>query len=76
MEYEVNGLPLHVLLVHFIVVGVPLAALLTVLSALWPAARRRLGIITPLVALGRADHDAGRRRGRGMAGRRGCIPRR
>jgi len=51
MEYEVNGLPLHVLLVHFIVVGVPLAALLTVLSALWPAARRRLGIITPLVAL-------------------------
>jgi hypothetical protein len=52
MEYEVNGLPLHVLLVHFIVVGVPLAALMTVLSALWPAARRRLGIFTPLVALG------------------------
>ena len=52
MDYEVNGLPMHVLLVHFIVVGVPLAALLTVLSALWPAARRRLGIITPLVALG------------------------
>ncbi len=52
MEYEVNGLPLHVLLVHFMVVGVPLAALLTVLSAVWPAARRRLGIITPLVALG------------------------
>ncbi len=52
MEYEVNGLPLHVLVVHFMVVGVPLAALLTVLSALWPAARRRLGVITPLVALG------------------------
>jgi len=52
MEYEVNGLPLHVLLVHFMVVGVPLAALLTLLSAVWPAARRRLGIITPLVALG------------------------
>ena len=51
-EYDVNGLPLHVLLVHFMVVGVPLAALLTVLSAVWPAARRRLGIITPLVALG------------------------
>lgn len=52
MVYEVNGLPLHVLLVHVIVVGVPFAAFLTVLSALWPAARRRLGIITPIVALG------------------------
>ena len=51
MVNEINGLPLHVLIVHFVVVGVPLAALLTVLSALWPAARRRLGIITPIVAL-------------------------
>ncbi|MCM3886053.1 hypothetical protein [Frankia sp. R82] len=48
---EVNGLPAHVLLVHVVVILVPLAALLVVLAALWPAARRRLGLITPLVAL-------------------------
>jgi hypothetical protein len=47
----INGLPAHVLLVHAVVVLVPLAALLLVLSALWPAARRRLGIITPVTAL-------------------------
>ncbi|MGZ0145880.1 DUF2231 domain-containing protein [Kribbella sp. WER1] len=38
----VNGLPAHVLLVHAIVVLLPLAALLLALTALWPAARRRL----------------------------------
>lgn len=49
---EINGLPAHILLIHLVVIGIPLAALLTVLSAVWPAARRRLGIITPIVALG------------------------
>ncbi len=48
---EFNGLPAHVLLVHLVVVGIPVAALLTVLSALWPAARRRLGLATPVIAL-------------------------
>ena len=38
----VNGLPAHILLVHAIVVLLPLAALLLVFTALWPAARRRL----------------------------------
>jgi hypothetical protein len=38
----VNGLPAHVLLVHAIVVLLPLAAVLLALTALWPAARRRL----------------------------------
>jgi hypothetical protein len=47
---EINGLPAHILLIHLVVVGIPVAALLTVLSAVWPAARRRLGIITPIVA--------------------------
>ena len=47
----INGLPAHVLLVHAVVVFVPLAAILLVLSALWPAARRRLGILTPIAAL-------------------------
>ncbi|MFE4541738.1 hypothetical protein [Arthrobacter sp. NPDC056727] len=51
MDYEINGLPMHVLLVHCTVVFVPLAALCTLLSLLWPAARRRLGIVTPLIAL-------------------------
>lgn len=47
----INGLPAHVLLVHIVVVFVPLAALLLILSAVWPSARRRLGVITPIVAL-------------------------
>lgn len=49
---EINGLPAHILLIHLVVIGIPLAALLTILSAVWPAARRRLGIVTPIVALG------------------------
>ncbi|KQC35391.1 hypothetical protein UK82_26695 [Frankia sp. ACN1ag] len=48
---QINGLPAHALLVHVVVVLVPLAALLVVLSAVWPAARRRLGVLTPSVAL-------------------------
>jgi len=51
MDWTFNGLPIHPLLVHFVVVVVPLAALCLVLSMAWPAARRRLGIVTPLVAL-------------------------
>ena len=42
---------MHVLLVHATVVFVPLAALCVLLSLVWPAARRRLGIVTPLMAL-------------------------
>lgn len=38
----IAGLPAHALLVHAIVVLVPLVALLAILCALWPAARRRL----------------------------------
>lgn len=48
---QIDGLPAHVLVVHVVVVGVPLSALLVVASALWPAARRRLGLATPAVAL-------------------------
>ena len=47
----INGVPAHVLLVHAVVVLLPLAALLAVLGAVWPAARRRLGVLTPLTAL-------------------------
>ncbi len=38
----VNGLPAHVLLIHFIVVLAPLTAALLIVCALWPAARRHL----------------------------------
>ena len=37
-----NGLPAHALLVHFIVILAPLTAILAILCAVWPAARKRL----------------------------------
>ena len=37
-----QGLPVHALLVHFIVVLAPLTAILAILCAVWPAARQRL----------------------------------
>ncbi|MCM3882333.1 DUF2231 domain-containing protein [Frankia sp. R82] len=48
---EIRGLPAHALLVHVVVVLVPLAAAMAVGSAVWPAARRRLGAATPVAAL-------------------------
>lgn len=38
----ISGIPAHALLVHGIVVLAPLTALLEILCAFWPAARRRL----------------------------------
>jgi hypothetical protein len=38
----VNGLPAHILLNHLVVVLGPLTAILAIMCALWPAARRRL----------------------------------
>ncbi|MCU1442590.1 MAG: hypothetical protein JWQ59_740 [Cryobacterium sp.] len=49
--YNVNGLPLHVLLVHLVVILVPVTALSVVLAAVWPAARRRLGIVLALMGV-------------------------
>ncbi|MRX45057.1 hypothetical protein [Agromyces kandeliae] len=43
-DFQVAGLPMHVLLVHVIVVGVPLLALLLIVLAAWPTARRVLWI--------------------------------
>ena len=37
-----SGLPAHALLVHFIVILAPLTAILAIMSAVWPAARKRL----------------------------------
>lgn len=36
----INGMPAHALLLHFILVLVPLTALLEIVCGLWPAARR------------------------------------
>jgi hypothetical protein len=38
----IGGLPAHILLVHAVVGLVPVTALLVVLVAVWPAARRLL----------------------------------
>ncbi|AQA16523.1 hypothetical protein BV401_27885 [Streptomyces malaysiensis subsp. malaysiensis] len=46
----VNGLPVHVLVVHFVIVLVPLSALAVVVAAIWPSAARRMGIALPLLA--------------------------
>jgi hypothetical protein len=55
MPTFLNGLPLHPLLVHAVVVLVPLSALGAVVIAVWPAARRRYGslvVVGALAALG------------------------
>jgi hypothetical protein len=45
-----HGLPAHILLNHFIIVLAPLTAILVIISALWPAARRRLAWLTLALA--------------------------
>jgi len=47
----INGLPAHVLLVHLVVVLIPVSAVLVVLVAAWPAARRRLDVLTAALAV-------------------------
>lgn len=42
MDFVVAGLPLHVLLVHAVIVAVPLLVLLLIVVGVWPAARRVL----------------------------------
>ena len=51
MDYQIAGLPLHVLLVHIVVIAVPLTALCMALTTVWPSAGRRLGLVTPIIAL-------------------------
>lgn len=45
-----QGLPAHILLVHFIVVLAPLTAILAIVCALWPAARRHLTWLVLILA--------------------------
>ena len=49
-DFEVNGLPVHVLIVHAVVIFVPLAAVSLLVAAAWPAARRRLGLLPAATA--------------------------
>lgn len=51
LDYQFAGLPLHVLLVHVMIVGVPLLAVLLVVVCAWPGARRALWLPTFLGAL-------------------------
>lgn len=51
MDWQINGLPMHPLIVHLVTVAFPTASLLLLVGAFWPALRRRLGVITPIVAL-------------------------
>jgi hypothetical protein len=48
---QVAGLPLHPLLVHAVIVLTPLTVLALLLGTFWPAARRRLGVVTSIGAL-------------------------
>ncbi len=45
-----QGLPAHILLVHFIVVLAPATAVLAIVCALWPTARRHLTWLVVLLA--------------------------
>jgi hypothetical protein len=64
IDYTFQGLPLHVLLVHVVVIAVPAIAVLLVVLAAWPAARRVLWIpalvaAVLLVPLGLITVEAG-----------------
>lgn len=50
----IDGIPMHPLVVHLVVVLVPTAAFTVLVSVIWPAARERLGWITPGLALSAA----------------------
>lgn len=51
MDWQLGGLPLHPLLVHLTSVAVPVAALVAITVAVWPAARRWLAVGAPLIGL-------------------------
>lgn len=48
---ELFGLPAHPFIVHAVVIGVPLVAVLIVLHALVPQLRARFGYLTPVAAI-------------------------
>jgi len=71
---EIFGLPLHPLIVHAAVVGVPLAALGAVLLVAIPGFRARYGLLTELVAVAGAASALGARfTGQALADSRGLA---
>lgn len=65
MDYEFAGMPVHVLLVHAIVILTPLLGVLLVVISVWPAARRVLWLpalagAALLLPLGLATIEAGK----------------
>ena len=58
MSWTFNGMPLHPLFVHAVVMLVPVASIAAILGSVWPAARRKMGIVTPILALAAAGSAA------------------
>ncbi|MBW4095156.1 MAG: hypothetical protein HIU81_07140 [Acidobacteria bacterium] len=50
MNWEIGGLPLHPLLVHLTTIAVPAATMAAIVVALWPRARKWLGVGAPIIA--------------------------
>jgi hypothetical protein len=50
VNWTINGLPMHPLLVHAAVMLVPTATIMAILGSVWTAARRKFGIFTPIVS--------------------------
>jgi len=51
VDWILGELPLHPLLVHLTVVVIPVAAATVALASVWPAARRRMGLLPAILAL-------------------------
>jgi uncharacterized membrane protein len=58
MIWSFNGLPLHPLLVHAVVMLAPVASIAAILGTVWPAARRKMGIVTPILTFAAAASAA------------------
>jgi uncharacterized membrane protein len=66
----IGGLPLHPLIVHFVVVLLPIAVLGAILTAVWPAVRRRFGwLAVAAAAVGTALVPVATSSGTNLAGR-------
>lgn len=75
MPEFIGGLPLHPLIVHFVVVLLPIAVLGSILAAVWPAVRRRFGwLAVAAAAVGTALVPVATGSGEDLAARVGSSP--
>lgn len=58
MNWTFNGMPLHPLFVHAVVMLVPVASIAAIVGSVWPKARRKMGIVTPILAVAAAGSAA------------------